>query len=92
LGTLPERETEYGTIRLWASAGWAVTTIALGAWFEHAAAQWRESFARGRATAFSFLNLRVVRRGVVVRHWRHDRRCCLLLKDRERRWAMLGEK
>jgi PPP family 3-phenylpropionic acid transporter len=34
LGTLPERETEYGTIRLWASAGWAVATIALGALFE----------------------------------------------------------
>jgi PPP family 3-phenylpropionic acid transporter len=34
LGTLPERETEYGTIRLWASAGWAVTTIGLGAFFQ----------------------------------------------------------
>ncbi|MFL5736021.1 MAG: MFS transporter [Actinomycetota bacterium] len=35
LGTLPERETEYGTIRLWASAGWAVATIGLGAFFQH---------------------------------------------------------
>jgi hypothetical protein len=29
-----ERETDYGRIRLWASAGWAVATIAFGAWFE----------------------------------------------------------
>ncbi|MFL5766227.1 MAG: MFS transporter [Actinomycetota bacterium] len=34
LGTLPDRETEYGTIRLWASAGWAVATIVLGVYFQ----------------------------------------------------------
>ncbi len=30
----PERMTEYGTIRLWASAGWGVAVIAFGALFE----------------------------------------------------------
>jgi MFS family permease len=35
LGTLGGRETEYGRIRLWTSAGWAVASIGFGAWFQH---------------------------------------------------------
>jgi MFS transporter, PPP family, 3-phenylpropionic acid transporter len=30
-----ERESRYGTIRLWTSVGWGVAVIAFGAWFEH---------------------------------------------------------
>jgi PPP family 3-phenylpropionic acid transporter len=30
----PDRETEYGRIRLWASVGWAGAVIAFGWWFE----------------------------------------------------------
>ncbi len=30
----PERITEYGTIRLWASIGWAVAVLGFGLWFE----------------------------------------------------------
>jgi MFS transporter, PPP family, 3-phenylpropionic acid transporter len=32
----PERETEFGRIRLWTSIGWAVAVVAAGAWFQHA--------------------------------------------------------
>lgn len=32
----PERETDYGRIRLWASAGWAVAVVLFGAWYEEA--------------------------------------------------------
>jgi len=32
----PERMTEYGEVRLWASLGWAIAVLAFGAWFERA--------------------------------------------------------
>jgi PPP family 3-phenylpropionic acid transporter len=32
----PERMTEYGEVRLWASLGWAIAVVAFGAWFERA--------------------------------------------------------
>ena len=32
----PRRASEYGTIRLWASLGWAIAVLAFGAWFEQA--------------------------------------------------------
>jgi MFS family permease len=36
LGVLGERMDRYGSIRLWASAGWAVAVVAFGWWFERA--------------------------------------------------------
>ena len=62
LGTLPERETEYGTIRLWASAGWAVATIALGAWFEH----------HGLGSMLPFYALSTVAFALVAARFPHD--------------------
>ena len=32
----PDREIEFGRIRLWTSIGWAVAVVAAGAWFQHA--------------------------------------------------------
>lgn len=32
----PERETQYGSVRLWASLGWAGAVIVFGAWYQHA--------------------------------------------------------
>lgn len=30
----PERETDYGRIRLWASLGWAIAVVLFGAWYQ----------------------------------------------------------